>query len=141
MTISLNYSCVDELDEKDGVGLNREVVVVVPSPAGGHGVELDVEFKPIDHPLEPHDNEQPVKCPMPEPSILNDGRIWKERLAASVRRRGELPVMKEDNVGPAESPTYSSRKRHQSHPANHVILPSFSAPEPNLIKMLQEFES
>lgn len=36
-----------------------------------HGIEIATEFKPIDRPLEPLDNDQPVQCPLPEPSILN----------------------------------------------------------------------
>lgn len=39
--------------------------------ASSHGIQVSVEFKPIEHPVEPLDNDQPVKCPLPEPSILN----------------------------------------------------------------------
>lgn len=38
---------------------------------GHHGIEVAVEFKPVEHPTEPFDVDQPVQCPMPEPSILN----------------------------------------------------------------------
>lgn len=36
-----------------------------------HGIEVAVEFKPIEHPTEPLDYDQPIQCPLPEPSILN----------------------------------------------------------------------
>jgi len=36
-----------------------------------HGIEVATEFKPVDHPMEPLDNDQPIQCPLPEPSILN----------------------------------------------------------------------
>lgn len=36
-----------------------------------HGIEVAVEFKPVEHPVEPLDNDKPVMCPLPEPSILN----------------------------------------------------------------------
>lgn len=39
--------------------------------AASHGIEVAVEFKPVEHPIEPFDSDQPVKCPLPEPSILN----------------------------------------------------------------------
>lgn len=39
--------------------------------AASHGIEIAVQFKPVEHPIEPLDNAQPVKCPLPEPSILN----------------------------------------------------------------------
>ncbi|KAH8975773.1 hypothetical protein BDL97_01G177200 [Sphagnum fallax] len=56
-----------------------------------HGVApLDV-FVPVEHPSEPLDVDQPMQCPRPEPGIMHDGRIWKERiLAARARRRAEL---------------------------------------------------
>lgn len=39
--------------------------------AAPHGIEVAVEFKPVEHPIEPLDNDQPIQCPLPEPSILN----------------------------------------------------------------------
>ncbi|KAJ0456259.1 hypothetical protein HanIR_Chr15g0760361 [Helianthus annuus] len=38
-----------------------------------HGIEVAVEFKPVEHPTEPLDIDQPIPCPLPEPSILNVG--------------------------------------------------------------------
>lgn len=42
-----------------------------------HGIEVAVEFKPVEHPTEPFDNDQPVQCPLPEPSILNVSFIFR----------------------------------------------------------------
>lgn len=39
--------------------------------AVGHGIEVEIEFKPVEHPIEPLDYDQPIQCPLPEPSILN----------------------------------------------------------------------
>lgn len=39
--------------------------------AAAHGIEVAVEFKPVEHPIAPMDNGQPLQCPLPEPSILN----------------------------------------------------------------------
>ncbi|KAE9596902.1 hypothetical protein Lal_00007799 [Lupinus albus] len=102
--------------------------------ATSHGIEVAVEFKPVEHPMEPIDNDRPIQCPLPEPSILNDGRIWKERVSATVRRRGELPVMKEG--GNLESEGAMTRPR--TSPSNRMILPSLSAPEHNILKLLEE---
>lgn len=41
--------------------------------AVSHGFEATVEFKPVEHPSEPLVCDQPVTCPLPEPSILNVG--------------------------------------------------------------------
>ncbi|KAL3743900.1 hypothetical protein ACJRO7_019063 [Eucalyptus globulus] len=103
--------------------------------AASHGIEVAVEFKPVEHPIEPLDNDQPIQCPLPEPSILNDGRIWKERVSATVRRRADLPIMKESGSIESES-TAGSRQRPAT--INRMILPSMSAPEHNLLKLLEE---
>ncbi|KDP39457.1 hypothetical protein JCGZ_05138 [Jatropha curcas] len=100
--------------------------------AAPHGIEVAVEFKPVEHPIEPPNSDQPIQCPLPEHSILNDGRIWKERVSATVRRRSDLPVMKEG--GSLESESAGTRPRQ----SNRVILPSISAPEHNLLKLLEE---
>ncbi|XP_010518934.1 PREDICTED: uncharacterized protein LOC104798506 [Tarenaya hassleriana] len=104
-------------------------------PAVSHGIEVATEFKPVEHPVEPLDNDQPIQCPLPEPSILNDGRIWKERLSASMRRRGDLPVVKD---GPAAASDGSGTKPPRPSQPNRSILPSLSAPEHNLLNLLEE---
>ncbi|KMT11463.1 hypothetical protein BVRB_5g107880 [Beta vulgaris subsp. vulgaris] len=102
-----------------------------------HGIEVAVEFKPVEHPVEPLDNDKPVMCPLPEPSILNDGRIWKERIsAANVRRRSsDVPLRKEGSSGDPEA---AAATRSQPAFPNRMMLPSISAPEHNLVKMLEE---
>jgi len=35
------------------------------------GVEVDMEFWPVEHPMEPPDEDRPVKCPMPDSSVIN----------------------------------------------------------------------
>lgn len=36
-----------------------------------NGIEIAVEFKPVEHPMEPLNIDRPIQCPFPEPSILN----------------------------------------------------------------------
>lgn len=43
-----------------------------------HGIEFAHEFTQLEYPTELLDNDQPMQCPLPEPSILNDGIICKE---------------------------------------------------------------
>ncbi|XP_076937719.1 uncharacterized protein LOC143605520 [Bidens hawaiensis] len=100
-----------------------------------HGIEVAVEFKPVDQPTEPFDLDQPVHCPLPEPSILNDGRIWKERVSAGVQRRADLAVTQEETGGPPEPETPKTKSRPRT---NRMILPSISAPEHNILKLLEE---
>ncbi|KAG8071979.1 hypothetical protein GUJ93_ZPchr0006g45229 [Zizania palustris] len=88
-----------------------------------HGIEVGVEFKPVEHPVEPVNLDQPVKCPLPEPSILHDGRIWKERMStAGARAMTDLPVVKEGSQLESDSSGASSRSSVQKR----AILPSKS---------------
>ncbi|KAE9613264.1 hypothetical protein Lal_00027559 [Lupinus albus] len=123
------------LGEREVIPQNPEAVAAASGvTATSHGIEVAVEFKPVEHPIEPLDNDRPIQCPLPEPSILNDGRIWKERVSATARRRGDLPVVKEE--GSFESDCTVTRPR-TSQP-NRMILPSLSAPEHNILKLLEE---
>lgn len=49
-----------------------------------HGIEIAVEFKPVEHPIEPLDNDQPIQCPLPEPSVLNVSLFFCNFLALSL---------------------------------------------------------
>lgn len=49
--------------------------VVGATATTNHGIEVVIEFKPVDHPTEPLDHDQPVHCPLPEPSILNVSQV------------------------------------------------------------------
>ncbi|KAK2662633.1 hypothetical protein Ddye_001207 [Dipteronia dyeriana] len=122
-------------DEREVLPPNLEVVTgtATATTAAAHGIELAVEFKPVEHPIEPPDNDRPIQCPLPEPSILNDGRIWKERVSAGMRRRGDLPVMKEEDLEPEAVGTKPRQIQY-----NRSILPSVSAPEHNLLNLLEE---
>ncbi|CAA7406567.1 unnamed protein product [Spirodela intermedia] len=104
----------------------------VASASGNpRGVE---EFKPVEHPSEPVGHDQPIKCPLPEPSILNDGRIWKERRSANARARSDLPVARK--IPRHESKDLASSSYSGS--SGRVILPSLSAPEQNIAGLLED---
>ena len=124
-------------DEREALPPNSEAAgattVAGAVIAAAHGIEVAIEFKPLEHPTEPLDNDQPIQCPLPEPSILNDGRIWKERVSAGSRRRPDLPPVQEGT--PMESEAVVKKPRP---PSNRMILPSISAPEHNILKLLEE---
>ncbi|KAJ6854283.1 uncharacterized protein M6B38_102260 [Iris pallida] len=106
-----------------------------PSVSVAHGIEVAIEFKPVEHPSEPVDYDQPVKCPLPEPSILNDGRIWKERMSSvSSRLKPDLPVVKEGS----QLESVSAEAKPPPPPPKRSILPSVSAPEHNLVNLLED---
>ncbi|KAM3308547.1 hypothetical protein P3S67_010291 [Capsicum chacoense] len=125
-------------DEREVFPPNSEVTgaaatISRSSSVTSHGIEFAVEFKPVEHPPEPLHNDGPIQCPLPEPSVLNDGRIWKER-GSSVRiRRPDIPVMQEGRAANSEAARTIPRP-----PMKRVILPSMSAPEHSLLKLLEE---
>ncbi|KAF3790728.1 hypothetical protein EJ110_NYTH03143 [Nymphaea thermarum] len=122
-------SSLDDREVQNSEMLNP--TAVVPR----HGFEASADFKPVEHPNEPPDNDLPVKCPAPEPSILNDARVWKERLAGNARRRAELPVMKDEE---ARSQPKNPIPKHPSLPTTPAFLPSLSAPEHTIRQLLEE---
>ncbi|KMZ65450.1 hypothetical protein ZOSMA_31G00360 [Zostera marina] len=83
-----------------------------------------MEFKPVERPTEPVIQDQPVNCPLPEPSILNDGRVWKERMSARVKRSSSFD-------------SEISRSKSGSS-VRHAISHSMSIPEKNSIDVLIE---
>ncbi|KAF3449637.1 hypothetical protein FNV43_RR10368 [Rhamnella rubrinervis] len=124
-------------NEREALPPNSEIAGPATTTAASHGIEVAVEFKPVEHPNEPLDNDRPVQCPLPEPSILNDGRLWKERVSATVRRRSDISVMKEGES--LESDSGGNMKPPRStQTANRMIVPSLSAPEHNMLKLLEE---
>jgi hypothetical protein len=62
-------------DDGEVVPANSEAAAAVAAAsdttATSHGIEVAVEFKPVEHPVEPLDHDRPIQCPLPEPSILN----------------------------------------------------------------------
>lgn len=60
-----------EQDEREVLPPNSEITSANAAAASSHGIEVAVEFKPVEHPNEPLDNDRPIQCPLPEPSILN----------------------------------------------------------------------
>ncbi|RDY00358.1 hypothetical protein CR513_16469, partial [Mucuna pruriens] len=82
------------------------------------GVDKSTDFCPVEHPMEPPDEDRPVKCPMPESSVINDERMHEKRFAESVRKRGETTRVVADGerttTMDAEPPARGVRKRHHT---------------------------
>ncbi|CAN6832584.1 unnamed protein product [Brassica oleracea] len=66
-----------------------------------------------------------------------DGIIWKERVSASMRRRGELAIAQDgvdvESDGSVTKPSPTS----QCNP-NRRFSPSLSAPQPHMLNLLDE---
>ncbi|XP_021685962.2 uncharacterized protein LOC110668883 isoform X1 [Hevea brasiliensis] len=112
-----------------------------------HPVE-DVEFWPVEHPMEPQDEDRPVRCPIPTSSFVNDGSISEQRCGESLRKRADVPaaVNKEGIViVAAEPPLRAVRKRHHTltH-GNHITrmphLPPLPTQNVTIFQMLQQLD-
>ncbi|KAJ0239987.1 Cystic fibrosis transmembrane conductance regulator [Hirschfeldia incana] len=127
-----------DTDELRALPPNTALVASLNNLAGStHGIEVATEFKLVEHPVEPLDNDQPIQCPLPEPSILNDGRIWKERVSASTRRRGELAIA-QDGVDVESDGSVTKRSPSSQRNPNRRFSPSLSAPEHHMLNLLDE---
>ncbi|GMP64175.1 hypothetical protein CsSME_00025568 [Camellia sinensis var. sinensis] len=57
------------IDEREFLPSNSEVpgaatVITGAAVTAAHGIEVAVEFKPLEHPTEPLDNDRPILCPI-----------------------------------------------------------------------------
>ncbi|XP_057485394.1 uncharacterized protein LOC130771744 isoform X2 [Actinidia eriantha] len=140
----------DDLDNK-----KESLIEVIGRGGGGDvmdvGVEYNAEFWPIEHPVEPPDEDQPVKCPMPDSSVIKDGKMWS---SYSPRKRTDISatMTKEEMVvvtaeGP---PARAVRKRHHTsthHGGDNTLTPLFRMPPLHplpthnitIFQMLQQF--
>ncbi|XP_014508072.1 uncharacterized protein LOC106767653 [Vigna radiata var. radiata] len=81
-------------------------------------VDKSTDFFPVEHPMEPPDEDRPVKCPMPESSVINDERMHEKRFAESLKKRAEITRVVGDGERTtsmdAEPPARGVRKRHHN---------------------------
>ncbi|CAL9781177.1 unnamed protein product [Musa acuminata subsp. burmannicoides] len=101
-----------------------------------HEADVNDEFKPIEHPTEPLDHDQPVRCPLPDPSILDasDGGTWKGRISSASAGTAGLPMVKQDtDVKPQAGETTA----HSISPGR-VSSASIGVPEHRFVTVLEE---
>ncbi|XP_054808938.1 uncharacterized protein LOC129311023 [Prosopis cineraria] len=98
LALFMGFSCDNVLDEEQSeVHLTDETVATQQRTLAlmevrhhqQQGVESEADFWPVEHPLEPRDEDRPVKCPMPQSSVINEGGVQEKRFAESIRKRVE----------------------------------------------------
>jgi hypothetical protein len=60
----MEFSFIDETSETTQNSIIMEVYNHY------HGVENNSDFFPVEHPMEPQNEDRPVKCPMPQSSVI-----------------------------------------------------------------------
>ncbi|KAB5538007.1 hypothetical protein DKX38_015540 [Salix brachista] len=129
----MGLSCGEDDFEKNE---SHEAPLIIESGAtrarGGYmdlqNHPVDVEFWPVEHPMEPRDEDRPVKCPMPTSSVIQNGKAHEESLG---KRADDLPlpaVMNKQGIFmvAAEPQVRAVRKRHHTltRPDHRVIAPN-----------------
>ncbi|KAG0591810.1 hypothetical protein KC19_1G203900 [Ceratodon purpureus] len=80
--------------------------------SSSNGADFPAEFTFVPRPMEPNDLDRPVRCPPPEPCIVHDGIVFKDRLANSRRRSDLLGSMREnDHIEYYSTPPNRRRNR------------------------------
>ncbi|KAI4313618.1 hypothetical protein L6164_026581 [Bauhinia variegata] len=137
----MEFSCGEDFDNKESETALRDENramqqnSVMEVQHHHHGDEKDADFSPVEHPVEPRDEDRPVKCPMPESSVINDGGMHEKRFAESFRKRIEVPATMVDGnrertaAMDPESPARAVRKRHHTLTNGDLgMTPSVSMP-------------
>ncbi|KAG5029296.1 hypothetical protein JHK87_012810 [Glycine soja] len=120
-------------------------------------VDKSTDFFPVEHPMEPPDEDRPVKCPMPESSVINDERMHEKRFAESSKKRVETTRAVVNGEGTtttmdSEPPARGVRKRHHTltHEGGDLVmtplmrmppLPSQNITIFQVLQQLDKFES
>ncbi|GMY18124.1 hypothetical protein FCV25MIE_13363 [Fagus crenata] len=159
----MGFSCGEDYDTKESevplIDESREARYRVGMDWHHLEVEVvDMEFWPVEHPMEPPDEDRPVKCPMPDSSVINEGGMNEKRLSeSSMRRRAEVAVQpagvnrqRVAAVVDADPPVRAVRKRHHTLTrGDHIMTPLMRMPPlpplPNqnitIFQMLQQFDN
>lgn len=93
-------------------------------------------FQPIELPEVPVEHDQPVECPMPEPSIMEDGILWRTRILESLRRRNDIVTATKEHECVLRGGSIPSR-RTQGRSMETFLLEAHSAPEFEVRKLLE----
>jgi hypothetical protein len=104
-----------------------------------HGVPLQESFEAVEHPAEPTEKDEPVRCPPPENSITQDGMIWRERVARSLRRQIERAStwQEGDAVGGSEIAGSNPGRPDHGNQREKTLFMAHSAPASAVSRLLE----
>lgn len=93
-------------------------------------------FEPAEEPEEPCEVDQPIQCPVPEPSIMEDGILWRARILASLQRRNDILTASKEREPVLRRGSFPNR-RTQSRSKENFLFVAHSAPEYEVRKLLE----
>ncbi|KAJ4745866.1 Cystic fibrosis transmembrane conductance regulator [Rhynchospora pubera] len=92
---------------------------VVEMENGGAVLEMEIDFKPIEHPPEPPDDDQPIKCPLPDPMSLIVDEVFDEPCTESLQTIAEL-------LKGNETSTENSSGTDENETKHETVLPELA---------------
>ncbi|OWM69579.1 uncharacterized protein LOC116199165 [Punica granatum] len=128
----MGISCEGDTGEKEcQVPWTSEERGSTDSSAG-----IQMEFWPLEHPTEPSDEDQPVKCPISNSSAINVAEMSKDRSTETARKRAEFTVTTRDRemITIADAGTLaarSDRKRHHTLTHGDIVITPIMRPTPS----------
>ncbi|XP_073109357.1 uncharacterized protein [Elaeis guineensis] len=125
----MGHPCEDGLEEEREV--TEEVVVIEIDVKGDTRrgeddvvVEIDAEFKPIDHLLQPPDADRTAKWPMPGSSLLHVGGTLNESYTESLWKKTESLATNEERTAQQSS---AQTDRKSITPLLEILCPHYLA--------------
>ncbi|KAH7291214.1 hypothetical protein KP509_29G006800 [Ceratopteris richardii] len=89
----------------------------------------ETELPLTTYPAEPIETDLPIRCPQPEPLIVHDGEIFRERAQNVPKTTGEILFLSENEVR-------NLLRRQHRRLNDRPIFPSASAPESSILELL-----
>ncbi|KAG0598447.1 hypothetical protein M758_12G074400 [Ceratodon purpureus] len=116
---------------EDRVGIKR----ISPAAAVQNETPFD-SFEPAELLEEPSELDHPVDCPSPEPSIMEDGILWRAKLLESLRRRNDILSASKERESVLRGGSIPNRRTY-SRSSEHFLFVAHSAPEYDVRKLLE----
>ncbi|XP_072973876.1 uncharacterized protein [Typha angustifolia] len=99
--------------------------------------EKEMGFKPLEHPLEPMDEDRPMKCPMLNCFPLTDKGEWKDTFTESLWKGVEFTA-ESNEMEDGRRSLQATHKRHHHISRDPPHMTSLKRPQYNFFQVFQQ---
>ncbi|XP_078180059.1 uncharacterized protein LOC144574081 [Carex rostrata] len=124
---------MEKKEEEEG---EKGVNGIVEMDNGEVIVETEIDFKPIEHPPEPPDEDLPIKCPIPDPLSLIIDEVFEEPCTDSLQTIADLLEQKEPSTEKS-SGTDDEIEKHQIPLPEHAT-PTHKSPHQKFLQVFNQ---
>ncbi|XP_042404342.1 uncharacterized protein LOC121994339 isoform X2 [Zingiber officinale] len=104
------------------------------------GIVVAVEqFKPINHPTEPSEDDRPMKHPLPFSSMVNEEGEMTKTFIENLRKMAESPKGNEGGICSKTSKLVDRKRQHYDQ--GHPLLPSSNYNFFQVFQQCKDFEA